>query len=123
MSISLAWLALALAALLLSGVAFLAMRGGFASAPARVPDEPGALRALRLVTLVGLSAWLIIPGLAAVWMQGPANATQPPATAPTNAPGTAPATAPVTAPVTAPLFTPQQSVLISVIAGAGAAAV
>jgi membrane protease YdiL (CAAX protease family) len=111
MSISIAWLALALTTAVLSVVAFLVTRTGTVAGPTRVPHEPGALRALTLVMLVGFSAWLVIPGFAALAVQGTTAATGAPATAPTNGPATA------------PVFTPQQGVLIGVIAGAGAAAV
>lgn len=107
MSISYAWLVVALAAAALLAVTIVVMRRGSVAGPPRVGDEPGAVRALTLVTLLGLSAWLIIPGFVAIGMRG--------------APG--PTRAPATSPATAPAFTARQSVLISVIAGAGAAAV
>ena len=103
MSISFAWLALALAAATLVAVTLVVLRGGSVAGPARIPDAPGALRALTLVTLVGVSAWLVIPGFAAMFLRDP-----------TRTATTAPATA-----VSVPTFTPDQSVLISLIAGVG----
>ena len=103
MSISFAWLALSLAAAALLVVTTLVMRSGTVAGPARIPQVPGALRALTLVTLAGISAWLVIPGFAAMFIRDS-----------TQAATTAPATS-----VSVPTFTPRQSVLISLIAGAG----
>ena len=103
MSISFAWFALALAAAVLLIVTIFVMRSGTVAGRARIPDAPGALRALTLVTLVGISAWLVIPGFAAMFLR---DSTKAATTAPTTT-------------VSVPTFTPEQNVLISLIAGAG----
>jgi membrane protease YdiL (CAAX protease family) len=103
MSISFAWFVLALAAAVVLMVTVFVMRSGTVAGRARIPDAPGAMRALTLVTLVGISAWLVIPGFAAMFLRDS-----------TKAATTAPATS-----VSVPTFTPEQNVLISLIAGVG----
>jgi membrane protease YdiL (CAAX protease family) len=103
MSISFAWFVLALAAAALLVVTIFVMRSGSVAGTPRIPDAPGTLRALTLVTLVGISAWLVIPGFAALFLGDS-----------TKAATTAPATS-----VSVPTFTPEQNVLISLIAGVG----
>jgi len=101
------WAILVAVAGVAGGVSAVVMRFGTVAGPPRLaPAE--RLHPLLVVTLLGLAAWMLIPGVYAAAV----GAAPQPAPA-TTAPGTQPA----------PVFTPRQSVIVSVVAGLGAAAV
>jgi membrane protease YdiL (CAAX protease family) len=99
------WSLLAIALLLVIAITMAAVRGGTVAGPMRLP--PGEQRGtLAGIFFLGLAVWMLVPSFWAAAIR----AQEPPA-----------ADAPTTRP--AALFTPQQSVLVSVIAGSGAATV
>ena len=107
MSIYLGWFLLGMVALLVIALAVAWLRSGTLAGPPRIAPAPGALRRLTMVTLLGLATWILIPSFFAAALQVQRDAPLDPV----------PATRP------APVFTPQQSVIMSLVAGAGAAVV